>query len=593
MVRTAILLREWVDRALAAIDISSQTNDSLTATFGEDTLSWPADIRRSLALSSDSYLTPALKVARLLAGQICRLGGENGGYERLQSLPAAGDDWAAHILVKLSDDPVDIYEGDIQPLSMSFKETLPNTRELQDMLNTLIPDESLWVQGDEGEDVIHENPDVANRETPILFHNVASVEFLPSKVDNKSASNVTGEMHVIYCLGVLFYELFSGERYQDNNPSKLANGSSDDVNGKGNIPAPQSDAFNVDLAGKLNILDNIPAPQSDAFNVDLSGKLNIVDDFLDDEDLLEGLTSDQLVENESPHAHPKKKGQRTDREMTRSVSVEPLQMKGLPARLCDLILNMLDSMSGDLSREETYRSMSDVCTDLQLMFDKPGRYLHDMDLKKAANDGLQLGEALLQREMELSSLQNSYRRAISGENECAMIVGPSGIGKSSLAYRLNSYVNANGGLFLSGKFDQLKNAQRPFSALSSAFDEYCDKMANEGRLSQMQAVASKLRLTLGQEALHLVKVIPSLSIMLGDNAGGGNVDQGCADGQKRLQFLLCQFVGVISSLSGSPIVLFLDDLQWADEGKCSCSPPPGYTILINHLIYTSANTTRS
>ncbi|KAL7536583.1 hypothetical protein ACHAXR_007263 [Thalassiosira sp. AJA248-18] len=188
-----------------------------------------------------------------------------------------------------------------------------------------------------------------------------------------------------------------------------------------------------------------------------------------------------------------------------------------------------------------------------------------MDFDKLSVTGLQLNEAVFGRDADFPALKDSYRRSISGQNELGIVAGPSGVGKSVLANRLGSFVTATGGLFLSGKFDQL-DQNKPFSALASAFNEYCDKMFKEGR-SNLQEVATRLRIALGGDARHLVKVIPNLSVILGDCSGQQEEDNDCVDAQKRLQYLLCQFVDVISGFSGAPITLFLDDLQWSDQAS--------------------------
>ncbi len=137
-----------------------------------------------------------------------------------------------------------------------------------------------------------------------------------------------------------------------------------------------------------------------------------------------------------------------------------------------------------------------------------------------------------------------------------------------LANRLGTFAATAGGVFLQGKFDQLQQS-RPFSAVASAFNTYCDMLVNEAisgngknRLAEIQA---RLRNALGDEAYHLIKVIPSLSLILGQRSPiqvQENQCDGFVDAQRRLQYLLCQFVMVISSFSGAPILLFLDDLQW-------------------------------
>jgi predicted ATPase len=233
----------------------------------------------------------------------------------------------------------------------------------------------------------------------------------------------------------------------------------------------------------------------------------------------------------------------------------------------DLISNMLGNIDGNLSRDEAYLTMSDVQSDLQLMRDKSDRFLYDMNLEKLAVTGLQLNETVFGREVDFTDLQNSYRRSISGENECAIIVGPSGVGKTVLAYRLGSFASASGAFFLTGKFDQLQQ-MTPFSAHASAFNEYCNLMSEEGQSRHLLEVVSKLRIALGEESRYLVKVIPNLGAILGGGAGQYE-SQDCVNEQARIQYLMCLFVDVISSFSGAPIALFLDDLQWSDQASIS------------------------
>ena len=93
--------------------------------------------------------------------------------------------------------------------------------------------------------------------------------------------------------------------------------------------------------------------------------------------------------------------------------------------------------------------MSEVVVDLQLMLERPIKYLHDLDLEKLSKHGLGLKETIFGREVEFSTIQESYRRSIDGGSECGIISGPSGVGKSVLAQRLNDYVTAGGGIYFS------------------------------------------------------------------------------------------------------------------------------------------------
>ena len=533
-----ISLRGWVKQALDA-----DRND------------WPSEIRRSLALSSDDYLRSALRVALSLAGQLCwdeadgRERGENNRHRR-PTLPAPGNDWADRAVVHLSsnennrivgcdDPPYD--EVDVQPLPLSSKS---DPRELQAMLNFLIPDQTLYMKDDDdyqaaAESVETGKPNIAP------CHDFARAEILLSSTEYKSCDDDCDgvEIHRIYSLGLVFYELFSGgERHLE---TEVVNGQTLPHNAQANA---------IDFLRQLNFFDH-------------------PDDI-----------GDSSIQTSDVHTMPRKKKASHILSTVGSIAIETLKGKGVPISLCNLIGNMLDCVNGDLSGREAYRTMSDVRTDLKLMLDKPDRFLYDMDVEKLAVTGLQLNEAVFDRTMEFCDLHNSYMRSISGENEFAVIVGPSGIGKTVLANRLGSFASADGALFLTGKFDQLQQST-PFSALASAFNEYCNQMAKDGRDSHLQVIASELRVALGGEARHLVKVIPNLGIILGEGADHYE-DQDCANAQARIQHLLCLFVDVISSSSRMPILLFLDDLQWSDRASLSA---------INHLLKffrTSSNSER-
>ncbi|KAL3805300.1 hypothetical protein HJC23_009007 [Cyclotella cryptica] len=249
-------------------------------------------------------------------------------------------------------------------------------------------------------------------------------------------------------------------------------------------------------------------------------------------------------------------------------SFEHLKFIGLPGPLCNLIFNMIDCIDGDFSRDECYTKIADIASDLQLMLDKPSKFLQDLDLEKLSLSGLQLSESVLSRQEEFESIQSCYRRSISGSCELAIISGESGTGKSWLAQRVGTYLSEQGGIFLSGKFDQMKQA-KPFAALASAFDQYCDVLIRERDADWVELVVCKLQVAVGNDACHLIKIIPKLGRILTHNRSFADsyMDQNCLNALQRLCYLLCQFVEVISACSMVSVTLFMDDVQWADEAS--------------------------
>ena len=259
---------------------------------------------------------------------------------------------------------------------------------------------------------------------------------------------------------------------------------------------------------------------------------------------------------------------RTPSMASTSVDVEPLRLLGLPTALCDLISNMIDSVGyAQGGIREAYGYISEVRDDLKLMIDSPHVYFDDFDLAKASSDGLQFGRSLYGREVELQTLKECYQRSISSECEVAMICGTSGIGKSKLSQKFARSVNEDGGsILLSGRFDKLES--QPLHAISSAFDEYCAWVTLEEQ-STAEKVSTALKENMGEEIAYLVTAIPSLANILGDDfdSNQGSKNDTAGDAQKRLRYLFCQFVDIISRYHEEPLILFLDDCQWIDSAS--------------------------
>lgn len=157
------------------------------------------------------------------------------------------------------------------------------------------------------------------------------------------------------------------------------------------------DAF--ESMGRNNVInradfDAETLPHNLALDLNLSGRLCIFDEISGMGDLpVHSGDSRQPLDITKKNITAKKRAAPMSCTLS-STSIEQLMRKGLPVSLCNLIGDMIDSMNGDLSGDEAYPAMSDVRCDLQLMLDKPDRFLHDMNLEKLTVTGLQLNEAV-------------------------------------------------------------------------------------------------------------------------------------------------------------------------------------------------------
>eukprot|EP00980_Cylindrotheca_fusiformis_P027511 scaffold20794_cov117-Cylindrotheca_fusiformis.AAC.3 len=148
--------------------------------------------------------------------------------------------------------------------------------------------------------------------------------------------------------------------------------------------------------------------------------------------------------------------------------------------------------------------------------------------------------------------------------ELIFIKGNSGVGKSSLAQTLKKHVEAQpNGIFVTGKFD-LNGADVPYSGIAKAFGEICKKtkdLAQECR-SKVGATVSE---ALDGEVETIFRLVPELNdVVSNTNAASTLVDvTDIEHGHERVKNAFRTLTRALSS-QFSPMVIVLDDLQWAD-----------------------------
>ena len=204
---------------------------------------------------------------------------------------------------------------------------------------------------------------------------------------------------------------------------------------------------------------------------------------------------------------------------------------------------------------------------------------------------LQLLEAFHRTTTTTTTTSPLYHQQQQVPSEMVLIQGPSGAGKTSLACSLKHPLQQQKrGYFLFGKFDQFRHHVNPYAAIFDPFETFVRLVLQQeqGSDDEVHRVRRALQ-TLGAELHLLMESMPYLAKILvpvKDESGVvqqphnniNNVDEdtymSAAAGQqseKNMQnFTIAfrRFVGAIVDPE-HPIVLVLDDLQWADDGSLS------------------------
>lgn len=171
-------------------------------------------------------------------------------------------------------------------------------------------------------------------------------------------------------------------------------------------------------------------------------------------------------------------------------------------------------------------------------------------------------QKLYGREQEVAKLMNAFERVSSGATELMLVSGYSGIGKSSLVNEVHKPIIRQRGYFISGKFDQYKR-NIPYAALIQAFQELIRQLLTESseKITQWK---TKILETVGLNGQVIIDVIPDVKKIIGSQP---EIPQlGINEAQNRFNRLFQKFIYVFSQVE-HPLVIFLDDLQWADTAS--------------------------
>ena len=166
------------------------------------------------------------------------------------------------------------------------------------------------------------------------------------------------------------------------------------------------------------------------------------------------------------------------------------------------------------------------------------------------------------RSRETHSLSMALRRAAAGGAELIVLSGPAGIGKTSLVQHMRLPVGQQHGYFISGKFDQLQR-DVPFSAIVSALQDLVRQLLTESQ-AQTRAWRDAIVSAVGRNGRVITEVIPALERIIGPQPPLAILEP--AESQNRFNHVFQNFLQVFCR-ENRPLVVFLDDVHWADPAS--------------------------
>jgi len=234
--------------------------------------------------------------------------------------------------------------------------------------------------------------------------------------------------------------------------------------------------------------------------------------------------------------------------------------EAIPGVLSDIVLKLMAK-----NAEERYQSALGLKFDLEKCLDlwqKTGSIepfkLGERDL----SDRFSIPEKLYGRETEVKTLLDAFARVASGTTEMMLVAGFSGIGKTVVVNEVHKPIVRQRGYFIKGKFDQFQR-NIPFSALVLAFRDLMGQLLGESD-SQLERWKTRILDALGENSQVIIEVIPELERIIGKQPPAPELSGSAA--QNRFNRLFQQFIRVFTTKE-HPLVIFVDDLQWADSAS--------------------------
>ena len=229
----------------------------------------------------------------------------------------------------------------------------------------------------------------------------------------------------------------------------------------------------------------------------------------------------------------------------------------VPGPISDMVMKLLAK-----NQEDRYQSARGLIRDLAFCLenlDSPQNLAKFSPGRNDISERFAIPRTLYGRSEELKRLESALDRVSQGPGEIMLVAGYSGTGKTALVRELNKAVAQRQGNFISGKYNQLQR-NLPFYAIARAFSEFCRSLLTLPS-RELANCRRKIASALGHNGQVLVDIIPGLEQITGPQPVPVDISP-----QERHNRFTMVFRNFITAICGSscPLVLFIDDLQWAD-----------------------------
>lgn len=262
--------------------------------------------------------------------------------------------------------------------------------------------------------------------------------------------------------------------------------------------------------------------------------------------LTSSLPFQQLTPLELVHAHIAK------------IPIPPHDINpAVPPILSAIVIKLLSK-----TPEQRYQSTFGLLQDLKkcLNFYETSQQIPFFDIAEIdVSAHFQIPEKLYGRSEQQKQLLHAYHQAKEGPARLVFISGLAGVGKTSLVQDLNKLLTLDRGYFVSGKSHPMKK-NIPYEPFLASIRMLLTQISNEPP-NELKQWKHRLKSILGTNGRVISDLIPEIESLIGPQPEISEL--GLKESQRRFNYIFKTFIQTLAS-SNQPLVLFLDDLHWAD-----------------------------
>ena len=231
--------------------------------------------------------------------------------------------------------------------------------------------------------------------------------------------------------------------------------------------------------------------------------------------------------------------------------------KEIPRVVSEIVIKLLSK-----NAEDRYHCGRGLIEDLKICLqalESTGRIEPFPPGEKDFPEKLQISQKIYGRNQEIEKLLDIFENTSHGSVHMAAISGNPGVGKTSLVHEIHKFITREKGYFIVGKYDPF-HRNIPYSGLVLAFQELVKQLLAESD-ERLRHWKSRLMSILGIYGQIIIDVIPDMELVIGQQPQVKRLD--AVESQNRFNRVMMDFIRVFCSPE-HPLVIFLDDLQWAD-----------------------------